>query len=115
MAVTRLNNIHPKMLEWAYRRAGFTEEKAVKAFPELACWLSGEKLPTVNQLQQFARRFYVPFGYLFLHEVPAETIPFPMFRGEAGDNNHFDLNVYDTVNHIRNRQDWLAESSQRTR
>ena len=77
MAVTRLNNIHPKMLEWAYRRAGFTEEKAVKAFPELACWLSGEKLPTVNQLQQFARRFYVPFGYLFLHEVPAETIPFP--------------------------------------
>lgn len=109
MAVTRLNNIHPKMLEWAYRRAGFTEEKAVKAFPELVCWLSGEKLPTVNQLQQFARRFYVPFGYLFLHEVPAETIPFPMFRGEAGDNNHFDLNVYDTVNHIRNRQDWLAE------
>lgn len=109
MAVTRLNNIHPKMLEWAYRRAGFTEEKAVKAFPELVCWLSGEKLPTVNQLQQFARRFYVPFGYLFLHEVPAETIPFPMFRGEAGDNDHFDLNVYDTVNHIRNRQDWLAE------
>ena len=64
MAVTRLNNIRPEMLVWAFERAGFNEERAVKAFPKLASWLSGEKLPTVNQLQQFAKRFYVPFGYL---------------------------------------------------
>ena len=109
MAVVRLNNIRPEMLTWAFERAGFNEERAVKAFPKLASWLSGEKLPTVNQLQQFAKRFYVPFGYLFLQNVPKETIPFPMFRGEAGVMNHFDLNVYDTVNTIRTRQDWLAD------
>lgn len=109
MAVTRLNNIRPEMLAWAFERAGFDEEMAVKAFPKLASWLSGEKLPTVSQLQQFAKRFYVPFGYLFLQNVPNEMIPFPMFRGEAGVMNHFDLNVYDTVNTIRTRQDWLEE------
>ncbi|MFW5541996.1 MAG: ImmA/IrrE family metallo-endopeptidase [Segatella copri] len=38
-----------------------------------------------------------------------ETIPFPMFRGEAGKMNRFDLNVYDTVTTIRTRQDWLAD------
>ena len=109
MAVTRLNNIRPEMLVWAFERAGFNEERAVKAFPKLASWLSGEKLPTVNQLQQFAKRFYVPFGYLFLQNRPEETIPFPMFRGEAGEMNRFDLNVYDTVTTIRTRQDWLAD------
>lgn len=65
MAVTRLNNIRPEMLVWAFERAGFDEERAVEVFPKLESWLSGEKLPTVNQLQQFAKRFYVPFGYLF--------------------------------------------------
>lgn len=109
MAVTRLNNIRPEMLVWAFKRAGFNEEKAIKAFPNLEHWLSGEKLPTVNQLQQFAKKFYVPFGYLFLADVPTETIPFPMFRGEAGNMNHFDLNVYDTVSNIRSRQNWLEE------
>lgn len=94
MAATRLNDIRPEMLVWAFERAGLNEERAVKSFPKLTSWLSGEQLPTVNQLQQFAKRFYVPFGYLFLQQVPTETIPFPMFRGEAGEMNHFDLNVY---------------------
>lgn len=109
MAVTRLNNIRPEMLVWAFERAGFNEEGAIKAFPNLEYWLSGEKLPTVNQLQQFAKRFYVPFGFLFMQHIPTEKMPFPMFRGEAGELNHFDLNVYDTVSNIRVRQEWLED------
>lgn len=109
MAITRVNNIRPEMLRWAIKRAGSNEEKAVMAVPALAGWLSGEKKPTVIQLQRFADRFHVPFGYLFLQEVPEENIPIPMFRGEAAQAGHFDLNVYDTIMGIRNRQDWLEE------
>lgn len=109
MAVTRMNNIRPEMLSWAFERAGFDEERAIKAFPNLEYWLSGEKLPTVNQLQRFAKRFYVPFGYMFMQRPPKETIPFPMFRGEAGEMSRFDLSVYDTVSQIRTRQEWLEE------
>ena len=109
MEMTRVNSINPEMFVWAFKRAGFDEETAVKAFPNLKFWLSGEKLPTLNQLQQFAKRFYVPLGYLFLQKEPTETIPFPLFRGKAGESNHFDLNVYDTVNNIQLRQDWLEE------
>ena len=32
-----------------------------------------------------------------------------MFRGDAGEMNRFDLNVYDTVTTIRTRQDWLED------
>ena len=97
------------MLTWAFERAGFNEERAIKVFPDLEFWLSGEKLPTVKQLQQFAKRFYVPFGFLFMRQIPTEKIPFPMFRGEAGEMNKFDLNVYDTVSNIRARQEWLED------
>lgn len=97
------------MLRWAIQRAGSNEEQAVKAVPALEGWLSGEKKPTVIQLQQFADRFHVPFGYLFLQEMPKENIPIPMFRGEAAQSEHFDLNVYDTIMSVRRRQDWLEE------
>ena len=108
MAVT-VENINLAILRWAFQRAGYSEEKAKKVFPKLEDWLSGEKLPTISQLQKFASKFFVPFGYLFLQQVPVETIPFPMFRGEAGQNDHFDLNVYDTVMNVQSRQDWLED------
>lgn len=108
MAAT-LDNVSPAKLRWAIQRAGYNEEKAVEAFPKLGEWLSGEKQPTISQLQRFASKFFVPFGYLFLQQAPKETIPFPMFRGEAGQNSHFDLNVYDTVMNVQSRQDWLED------
>ena len=46
---------------------------------------------------------------MFLDHAPVESIPIPMFRGEAGHTNHFDLDVYDTVLTIQNRQDWLED------
>ena len=109
MANTRIDNVRPEMLKWAFQRAGYSEEKAVEAFPKLQDWLSGAKMPTISQLQDFASKFFVPFGYMFLEQIPTETIPFPMFRGEAGQNDHFDLNVYDTVMNVQSRQDWLED------
>lgn len=108
MAVERLN-IQPDMLRWVIQRAGVSEEKAIEAFPLLNSWLLQEKLPTMNQLKKFAEKFYVPLVYLFMGNRPEETIPFPMFRGEAGQQDHFDLNVYDTVMSVQARQEWLEE------
>lgn len=108
MAVERLN-IRPEKFRWAIQRAGFSEEKAIEVFPPLENWLSEEKQPTMSQLQKFASKFFVPFGYLFMNRMPSENIPFPMFRGEAGQQDHFDLNVYDTVMSVQARQEWLEE------
>ncbi len=108
MGVERID-IHTDRLRWAIRRASFTEENAVKYFPMLDDWLTEQKKPTINQLKSFAAKFHVPFAYLFLDTPPSESIPFPMFRGEAGSPNHFDVNVYDTVMSIASRQEWLEE------
>lgn len=111
MAIERLN-IQPEKLRWAIQRAGVSEEKAIEAFPLLNDWLSQDKQPTLSQLKKFAARFYVPFGYLFLGNLPVENIPFPMFRGGAGQQSHFDLNVYDTVMGV---QEELADGCLATR
>lgn len=108
MAVERLE-IKPKMLRWAIQRAGFNEEMAIDAFPILSGWLSSQQQPTLSQLKKFSAKFYTPIGYLFLSVPPIEKVPFPMFRGAAGQTDHFDLNLYETVMSIQARQEWLEE------
>lgn len=104
-------DIQEARYRWAIERAGMTVDGYIDNHPKIPLyeWMSGEKAPTVKQLETFAKSVNVPFGYLFLENVPQESVPFPVFRGEAGRNNHFDLNVYDTVNAVRQRQEWLEE------
>jgi Zn-dependent peptidase ImmA (M78 family)/transcriptional regulator with XRE-family HTH domain len=104
-------NIPKERYSWAIQRAGLTVEGYMNSHPNvpLSEWMSGEKEPTVKQLEAFAKSVNVPFGYLFLEKTPKEEVPFPMFRGEAGRSDHFDLNVYDTVNSLQLRQDWLED------
>lgn len=109
MAVKTIDNISPEKLRWAFQRAGYQEEQAKLAFPRLTDWLSEEKKPTMKQLQDFAKKFHVPLGYLFLQSPPVESIPFPMFRSSTMQKDYFDLNVYDTVMSICSRQEWLED------
>ncbi len=115
MATAIKIDVKPEILTWAYQRAGYDKERAIAAFPktksnpaDLEAWLSHKDKPSVSQLQKFATKFLVPFGYLFLDTPPDESIPFPMFRGK-GLSKHFDLNVYDTILYIQRRQNWLEE------
>ena len=101
-------NINPKMLSWAIQRAGYDVDVYLQEHPDIAAWFDKEKLPTENQLEAFAKKLHVPYGFLFLDEPPTEEIPIPMFRGEAG-NGSFNLNVYDTILSLQRRQEWLAD------
>ena len=104
-------NIDASRLRWAVERAGLTVNDYVCSHPSVAFheWVSGNKKPTFKQLETFAKSVNVPFGYLFLDKTPEESVPFPVFRGEAGRRDHFDLNVYDTANCILKRQEWLED------
>lgn len=104
-------NIGEDRYRWAIQRAGLSVDDYIDSHPKFALseWMEGSKQPTIKQLEAFAKSVNVPFGYLFLETVPVENVPFPMFRGEAGRFDHFDLNVYDTVNIVRQRQEWLEE------
>lgn len=101
--------INPTMLTWAIARAGFELQDFLLKFPNVQKWLENIKNPTVKQLEEFANRVHIPFGYLFLPEPPQENIPFPFFRTGSNQTAKVSLNVYDTILILQRRQDWLTD------
>lgn len=101
-------DIQPQMIVWAIRRAGRDVEDYVAEFPETQKWLDREAKPTVRQLEGFARRLHVPFGYLFLPEPPVERLPIPFFRTGRGAVSTVSLNVRDAILALMRRQEWLS-------
>lgn len=107
----RIENINSNMLRWAVDRAGYNADDYIEQNDKLKSWIDGTKKPTMRQLEEFANRMHVPFGYLFLNTPPCESIPIPLFRGSSVAQN-MNLNVYDTVLSIQSRQEWLEDYMQ---
>lgn len=101
------SNIYIKAIE----RAGYTFDEYVKGHTKsnILLWLEGKKCPTYKQLEDFAKSVNIPVGYLFMSEFPKEKIPFTMFRGKGANEGRFNLNVYDTVMSISQRQEWIED------
>lgn len=101
--------INNDILLWAVERAGSNIDEVSEKIPAFSNWLSGKKKPTIKQLQAFAQKLHLPFGYLFLESPPKETIPIPFFRTVQTKENKVSLNVYDTIFILQQRQKWLTE------
>ena len=101
--------INVDILTWAIARAGFDLHDFAQKVPSTMDWLSGEKKPTVKQLEDFSKKVYLPFGYFLLPEPPKETLPIPFFRTHSTQSEKVSVNVYDTVVLLKQRQDWLRE------
>lgn len=102
-------NVNPTMLTWAIARAGYVLDEFLVKFPNVKTWIEQIKKPTVKQLEDFAHRVHIPFGYLFLNEPPKEAIPFPFFRTGNIHTHQVSINVYDTILILQRRQDWLTD------
>lgn len=102
-------NINTNMLTWAIARAGYDLHEFTLKVPNVQKWLDGDKNPTVKQLEDFSKKVYLPFGYLFLKEPPKEDLPIPFFRTNKTKVTKVSVNVYDTILLLQKRQDWLRE------
>lgn len=95
------------MLTWAIARAGYDVPAFAKKFPKILEWMEGQKKPTVKELEEFSKKVYLPFGYLFLPQPPQEQLPIPFFRTNGNQAERISINVYDTILLLQQRQDWL--------
>lgn len=102
-------NINANMLTWAISRAGYDLHEFTAKLPEIVDWIDGTKKPTIKQLEAFSKKVYLPFGYLFLQKPPIEKIPFPYFRTNGNQDEKLSINVYDTIQVMIKRQEWLRE------
>lgn len=106
---TRVKHINSNIIEWAIARAGHELDEFLLKFPDVEAWINGSKSPTVKQLESFAKRLHVPFGYLLLDQPPHEEISFPFFRTGGQVTTHVSLNVFHTIQMLEERQTWLVE------
>lgn len=106
---TRVENINANIINWAITRAGNSLDDFYSDNPEVLEWINGTKTPTIKQLEKFTHKVHVPFGYLFLAEPPLEELPIPFFRTGQAPRNKISLNVYHTIQIIKERQNWLTE------
>ncbi len=100
-------NIKKEMLIWAVERNGQSVEEYAQKNLSFRKWIVGEKMPTIKQLEDFSVQVHVPFGYLFLNELPQESIPIPFFR-TVDRHPRFNLKLYDTVIDLQRKQEWLS-------
>lgn len=103
-------SVTPALLEWAVERAGWDDETTQKRAPKLDGWISGQRQPTLKQLESFARATHTPFGLLFLPEPPNEPVPIPDMRtvGNAAVPRP-SADLLDTIYICQSRQEWYRE------
>ncbi len=47
--------VQPHLVRWARERAGYSVDALVGRFPKIGAWECGELLPTLKQLEAFAK------------------------------------------------------------
>lgn len=102
--------VNRQLLTWARERAGMDALELAGRFPKLEEWEAGSVLPTLRQLEEFARAVHVPIGYLFLPAPPLEALPIPDFRTLADRVvTRPSPNLLDTIYLCQQRQDWYRD------
>lgn len=104
--------VQPQLLRWARARSGIDDETWATRFPRYDAWLTGERVPTLKQLEEFARRTYTPVGYFFLDEPPHEEVPIPDFRtmGDGPAPAVVSADLLDILYVCQARQEWYRDS-----
>ena len=80
-----------------------------RRFPKLGSWESGDAVPTLKQLEQFAKAVHVPVGYLFLSAPPVEELPIPDFRLGRERRQRPSPDLLDTIYMCQGRQEWYRD------
>ncbi|MDE0111252.1 MAG: XRE family transcriptional regulator [Albidovulum sp.] len=102
--------VNPLLLRWSRERAGMAQADLALRFKKLPEWESGDRVPTLKQVEAFARAVHAPVGYMFLTEPPEETIPIPDFRTFARHSlRRPSPNLLDTIYACQERQSWYRE------
>lgn len=106
---TKVRTFNRNNIKWAIQRAGAELEELLLSFPKLSEWINEESDPTVKQLEKLTKKLHVPFGYMFSDDLPEENITFPFFRSGKHSSEKVSLNVYHTIQILKDRQAWLTE------
>ena len=105
--------IEPTALRQAMARAQVDEAVLAKyigtSHNVINSWLEGTKKPSFRQARKAADRTRIPFGFLFLENLPADALPIPDFRVVSGsDDEGISLDLREVIQSTLRKQSWLS-------
>lgn len=102
-------NVQPAILDWAMQKAQM-QATSSSIIDMLAKWISGEKTPTFNQIEDVSKKISIPFGYFFLQEPPVEDCQIVDFRTvDSISIQNPSRELIDTVDLMSSVQEWMAD------
>ena len=106
--------VTPKILTWARERAELDIEEAARklgvAVARLTAWENGDSHPNFKQAEKLGNKLNIPFGYLYLKDIPAEDLPLADFRTVAGAPSRKPSPAFlDVFDDALRKQEWYHE------
>lgn len=102
--------VNPLVLKWAINNSNYTSRLNETEYANLQKWLTKEKLPTFNQLENFSKKINIPFGYLLLEEPPKDDIIKTDYRTiNNAVMNQPSRDLVDTINDMEQKMLWMRE------
>lgn len=102
-------NVNPSILNWVMQKAQMENANSF-VIDIIKKWISGDKIPTFNQIEDISKRINIPFGYFFLEKPPVERCEIVDFRTvDSISLQNPSRNLIDTVDLMSDIQEWMAE------
>lgn len=110
--------VTPALIAWARTRHDLSMEEVAQKIhvrpDQIYDWERGHAFPTMRQAREFARRLYIPFGYLFLSSPPEERTSLPDLRTVSGAKpTTLSPGFLDLINDVLRKHEWYRDYAEK--
>lgn len=105
--------IHAPVIDWIMQNV-HEDQVAPDVLDQLNAWKTGEKQPTLKQLEAMSRKTRIPFGYFLLQTPPDEDIALAEYRTVGSKKNQKpSRELIDILDQMTAIQDWMRNDLKR--
>lgn len=105
--------VNPEIITWARTYHDLTQEQLAEKVGvhvnQIVKWEDDKTQPTFNQAKTLANVLHLPFGYLFLSDIPELETPLPDLRTRHGRAPSVSPNFRAILYETFDRYDWYRE------
>ena len=105
--------VHAPVIDWIVQNI-HEDQVTPDALDQLNAWKTGEKQPTLKQLEAMSRKTRIPFGYFLLQTPPDEDIALAEYRTIGSKKSQKpSRELIDILDQMTAIQDWMREELKR--
>ena len=105
--------VHAPVIDWIVQNIR-EDQIAPNVLNQLNAWKTGEKQPTLKQLEAMSKKTHIPFGYFLLQTPPDEDIVLAEYRTVGSKKRQKpSRELIDILDQMTAIQDWMRDDLKR--